>query len=96
MNAFECLIRVNHTLRHCFHLLFSLDEKSNKKVKPRRPEIFREASPLLILLETQPKECEALLGVSTQNQFTPELPRAAAGSRSSAALQMVKFDSYSR
>jgi hypothetical protein len=39
----------------------------------------RSASTLLILLETQPKECEALLGVSTQNHpiaigFTQSCP----------------------
>jgi hypothetical protein len=65
-----------------FRVLSSLDEESTKEIKPRRPEIFREARPPLDFLESRQKVASTFARDCYGNQFTPELLRAAAGPRS--------------
>jgi hypothetical protein len=59
-----------------FRVLSSLDEESTKEIKPRRP-----ASPPLDFLESRQKVASTFARDFYGNQFTPELPRAAAGPR---------------
>jgi hypothetical protein len=67
--------------RDQFPVLSSLDEESTKEIKPRRPEIFREASPPLDFLESRQKVTSTFARDCYGNQFTAELLRAAAGLR---------------
>jgi hypothetical protein len=55
--------------------------EGTKKVKPRRPEIFREARPPLDFLESPQKVTSTFARDYYGNQFTAALLRAAAGSR---------------
>jgi hypothetical protein len=57
-------------------LLSSLDEERSKEIKPRR-----SARPPLDFLESQQKVTSTFARDCYGNQFTSELPRAAAGSR---------------